>query len=85
MSFGVVDANCILCEVDFVVSVTYWACAYEVFLEAWHYMARYREVGWEVCYGQLAVAGGLLGFPRGSAYLNRGVAFLYLYLGGVLG
>ena len=48
-------------------------------------MARYREVGWEVCYGQPTGAGGLLGFPRGSAYLNREVGFLYLYLGGVTG
>ena len=43
MSVGTVDANCILCECDAVVSVTYQAYAYQVFLEAWHYMARYWE------------------------------------------
>ena len=85
MSFGVVDTNCILCEGDVVVSVTDWAYAYYVFLEAWHYMARYREVSWEDCYDQLSGAGGLLGFPRGSTYLDRGVGFLYLYLGGMMG
>ena len=35
-------------------------------------MAIYREVSWDVCNGQLTGVGGLLGFPRCSAYLYKG-------------
>ena len=70
MSFGTVDSNCVLGECDAIVSVTYWAYAYQVFLKAWYYMARDWEIRWEVGYGQFTGTGLLLGFIRGSDQLN---------------
>ena len=52
MSFGTVDAYCVLGECDDVVSVAYQAYTYQVFLKAWHYIAGDWEIHWEVGYGQ---------------------------------